>query len=90
MKGEFRKTDLNSVTSSRGFTVDLRFAGGIHYRDSASDLAIDAEWLLNPPRILLYRQRGGSVPDRRLDEVYSNVQNALEYLGHRVEIHLVG
>ncbi|WP_148664999.1 hypothetical protein [Sulfuricaulis limicola] len=84
MNHEFQKTGLNTVTSSQGFTVEVKFAGGVHYHDAIGDILIDSEWLVNPPRILLYRRRA-YVSDSRLNDVYANAQRALEYLGHRVE-----
>jgi hypothetical protein len=90
MSDEFQKTELNTVTSARGFSVEVMFAGGVQYRDSIGDVLIDSEWLVNPPRILLYRRRADDdVSDSRLNTVYSNAQRALEYLGHQVEIWLV-
>ncbi|MHB1530023.1 MAG: hypothetical protein ACYCXT_11465 [Acidiferrobacteraceae bacterium] len=84
MDAEFQKTGTNAVASAKGFTVEVKFAGGVEYRDSIGNVSIDTEWLVNPPRILVYRKRADE-SDSRLNEVYSNAQRALEFLGHRVE-----
>lgn len=84
MNVEFQKIGVNTAASTKGFTVEVKVAGGVEYRDSIGNVAIDTEWLVNPPRILIYRKRSDET-DAYLNEVYSNAQRALEFLGHRVE-----
>ena len=84
MGSEFQKTGVNTAASTQGFTVEVKFAGGVEYRDSVGTVSIDTEWLVNPSRILIYRKRSDET-DPRLNEVYSNAQRALEFLGYRVE-----
>jgi hypothetical protein len=84
MGAEFQKAGMNTVTSTKGFTVEVKFAGGVEYHDSIGSVSIDTEWLVNPPRILIYHKRSDAM-DPRLNEVYGNAQRALEFLGYRVE-----
>lgn len=86
MSQEFEKVGLNKVASEKGFTVEVRIAGGVIYRDRRGENHIDCEWLVNPPGIILY-ERGFESKDRPdVETIFSNVVRALEYLGHRVEI----
>ena len=84
MSAEFQKIGANTAASTKGFTVEVKFAGGVEYHDSVGNVSIDTEWLVNPPGILIYRKRSDEI-NPRLREVYSNAQRALEFLGHRVE-----
>lgn len=91
MDDEFTKTSANTVTSSKGFTVQVTIAHGVWYRDADSEKHISSEWLAKPPGIILYKgSRGNTGFDKmeqsRIDGIFSNVARALEYLGHRVEI----
>ena len=86
MKDELIKTSTNTVTSSKGFTVQVKPMGGVLYRESNSEIKIDSEWLVKPPRIILYKKGFDNMEKSRLDSIFSNVERALEYLGHRVEI----
>jgi hypothetical protein len=93
MSEEFKKSGLNTVTSTNGFTVEVKLAGGVLYRDSNGELEIDSEWLVKPPKlgIILYKgSRGNKGFDKmeqpRIDSIFCDAARALEYLGHRVEI----
>jgi hypothetical protein len=88
---EFQKTGANTVTSSKGFTVQVKPMGGILYHESDSEIEIDSEWLVKPPGIILYKGSPGNkgfnkMEQSHIDNIFSNVKRALEYLGHRVEI----
>jgi hypothetical protein len=83
---EFQKAGIDTVTSTKGFTVEIRFAGGIIYRDAAGRVDIDSEWLAKPLGIVLYKRGPSDIQGSRLDSVISNAVRALEYLGHRVEV----
>jgi hypothetical protein len=83
---EFHKDATNTVSSTNGFTVEVRFGGGVLYRDHDGEIPIDSEWLAEPHRILLYLPRcGGSTRDR-INRILPGVVRALEYLGHPVEL----
>jgi hypothetical protein len=91
MNTEFSKIEPNTAASANGFTVEAKFAGGVHYHDDKIDLHIDSEWLMNPFGILLYKSQFSvnklsNLPQTRIDEIFSNVIRGLEFLGHRVEI----
>ena len=86
MCGEFQKAGLNTVTSSKGFTVEVKLAGGVIYRDFNGETHIDSEWLVKPPRIILYKKGFDKIELSRVEGMFSNVARALEYLGHQVEI----
>ncbi len=91
MKDELTKADVNTVTSSKGFTVQVKPMGGILYRDAEGDKHISSEWLANPPGIILYKgarvTRGfDKMEQSRIDSIFFDVARALEHLGHRVEI----
>ena len=83
MSEEFKKTGLNIVTSTNGFTMEVKVAGGVVYRDNTGEYFISSEWLVEPPKlgIILYKME-----QSHIDNIFSNVKRALEYLGHRVEI----
>jgi hypothetical protein len=84
---EFKKIGVNTVTSSKGFTVQVKPMGVVLYRDANGEVEIDSEWLVKPPRILLYKNKKTfDMMDQSLfDSMFSNVARALEYLGHQVE-----
>ena len=91
MSEEFKKLGENTVTSSKGFTVEVKTAGGVLYRDGDSEVHIDSEWLVKPFRILLYKtspeDRGlAKMEQARADAVILNVTRALQHLGQQVEI----
>ena len=86
MSDEFTKTSVNTVTSSAGFTIQVKPMGGVLYRESNLEIEIDSEWLVKPPRILLYKKGFDNIDQSRVDSMFVNVSRALEYLGHRVEI----
>ena len=93
MSEEFQKTGTNTVTSSKGFTVEVSVAGGVLYRDASGERYISSEWLVKPPGlgIILYKgSRGNKGFDKmeqsRIDSIFSKVARALQYLGYRVEI----
>jgi hypothetical protein len=83
---EFKKTAVNTVTSANGFTVEVKFAGGVLYRDNQGETRIDSEWLVKPHRILLYKRGFEKVTRARVDSIFSNAARALEYMGHPVEV----
>ena len=87
---EFQKTGPNTVASIQGFTVEVKFAGGVLYRHNDTEVIIDSEWLANPPGIILYERSPGNKGMDNMDQaqvarIFSNVARALKYLGHRVE-----
>jgi len=86
MSEEFTKTGVNTVVSSKGFTVQVKPMGGVLYCESEREIKIDSEWLVKPPRILLYKAGFGKMEQSRIDIIFSNVAKALQYLGHQVEI----
>jgi hypothetical protein len=93
MNDEFQKTGTNTVTGRNGFVVEAKLAGGVLYRDSNGEIEIDSEWLVKPPKlgIILYKGSPGNrgldkLERSRVDNIFSNVARALEYLGHPVEI----
>ena len=40
---EFQKTGPNTVASVQGFTVEVKFAGGVLYRHNDTEVIIDSE-----------------------------------------------
>jgi hypothetical protein len=86
MEDEFTKISTNIVTSSKGFTVQIKPMGGVLYSESDREVKIDSEWLVKPPGIILYKKGFDKMEQSRIDSIFSNVTRALEYLGHRVEI----
>lgn len=87
MTDEFRKTGLNTVTSSEGFSVEANITGGVLYRDTQGDeVRIDSEWRVRPHGILLYTRGLKRLSPVALDKLLANVTRGLEYLGHPVEI----
>jgi hypothetical protein len=86
MSEEFTKEGVNTAVSSKGFTVHVKPMGGVLYRESDDEIKIDSEWLVKPPGILLYKAGFDKMERSHIDNMFSNVAKALEYLGHRVEI----
>ena len=85
MNEEFKKQGVNIAISSKGFTVQVKPMGGVLYIDGEGETRIDSEWLVKPPRILLYKA-GFKMDQSYVENMFSNVARALEYLGHKVEI----
>jgi hypothetical protein len=88
---EFQKTGPNTVASTRGFTVEVKFGGGVIYRHGDAEVTIDSEWLAKPPGIILYKRSPANkgldnMDQGRVDSIFSDVARALMYLGHRVEM----
>jgi len=77
---------VNTVTGANGFTVDFKFAGGVLYRDGKGEVRIDSEWLVNSHRVILYKRRFEKMSGAFMDNMFSNVVRALEYMGHPVEV----
>jgi hypothetical protein len=78
MNEEFRKTGTNTVTSTKGFTVEVQ-------------AEIDSEWVVKPAGIILYKGSFGNkgfseIGQSQIDDIFSNTARALEHLGHRVEV----
>jgi hypothetical protein len=82
---EFKRTGVNAVTSSTGFTVEARFAE-IIYDDEGGHVEIYAEWGGAPTEVILYKHGLKDLAVSRVDTILSNVTRALKYLGHRVEV----
>jgi hypothetical protein len=85
MSEEFTKIGVNKAVNSKGFSVQIKPMGGILYCDADGDTSIDSEWLVKPPRILLYKMNF-EMEQSRVENMFSNVVKALEFLGHKVEI----
>lgn len=85
MNEEFTKHGVNKAISLKGFTVMVKPMGGVLYVDNKRETQIDSEWLVKPPRILLYKA-GFKMDQPYVENMFSNVVRALEYLGHRVEV----
>jgi hypothetical protein len=91
MSEEFKSISANTVTSSKGFTVQVTIARGVLYRDADGEKHISSEWLANPAGIILYKGACGNtgfgeMEQSRIDSMFFDVARALEHLGHRVEI----
>jgi hypothetical protein len=86
MTEELQKTGANTVTSTDGFTVEVKYAGGVLYRDGKGEAHINSEWLVKPHRILLYKRGFEEMAGARVESIFSNVTRALEYMDHPVEI----
>jgi rRNA maturation protein Rpf1 len=85
MDDEFKRTGVNTAVSSRGFTVEARFAE-VAYDDDAGYVEIYAEWGGAPTEVILYKRSLKSMSASRVKTVISNVTRALKYLGHRVDV----
>ena len=86
MSEKFKRVGVNIAVSSKGFTVQVKPMGGVLYRKADNEIEIDSEWLVKPPRILLYKAGFDQLEPSRVDSMFSDVARALEYLGHKVEI----
>jgi hypothetical protein len=88
MNVEFTKTGPNRVSSAKGFTVTFHPQGGVDYADVGTSVRVDTELLVKPLMLRLYRESKslGGMTNTRADEILHNIQRALEYLGHPVEI----
>ena len=61
MNNDFSKSGSNSAISAEGFSVEVKFAGGVLYRDALGEISIDTEWRQKPSfGMLIYAtiQRG--------------------------------
>lgn len=87
MTDEFQTVKPGTVTSTKGFTVGGTY-GALIYEDASGRMRIGTELLVNPYRLLVYRDSPGlrDATRARQDEVLSNMKRALEYMGHSVEI----
>ena len=90
MNQEFTKTD-KIIVSSKGFTVEVKIAGGILYRDSTGEFEMDSEWLVKPAGIILYKGSRGNkgfekIEQSRADAIFSDVARALEFMGYKAQI----
>jgi hypothetical protein len=92
MNQEFTKTD-KIITSSKGFTVEVKIAGGILYTDGEGKKYISSEWLAKPPGlgIILYKGSRGSkgfdkMEESQIDSIFSNTIRALKCFGYEAEI----
>ncbi len=91
MDDEFTKTGVNTVASSQGFAVEVKFLGGLCYCDDRNKVKIDSEWLVNPDRFLIHKPTIGdkgfeTMDQSRIDAMLDNVVRALQFLGYQVEI----
>jgi hypothetical protein len=89
MTNQFQRLSRNSVLSSRGFKVTLHLHGGVDYSDGDGDVRVDSEILVEPSyAILLYPRSRGliGIPQPRADQIVRDITEALDYLGHQVEI----
>jgi hypothetical protein len=90
MNGEFQKTG-RVISSSKGFTVELKIAGGIVYSDANGPKNISSEWMAKPPGIILYKGARGNkgfenMKQLEIDSIFLNVKKALENFDYKVEI----
>jgi hypothetical protein len=90
MNEEFQQND-RVITSSKGFAVEVKIAGGVLYRDSTGEFKIDSEWLVKPPGIILYKGSRGNkgfekIEQSRVDAIFSDVARALEFMGYKAQI----
>jgi hypothetical protein len=86
MTEEFRKIGPTTITSTAGFTVEVKFPGGIVYRDDQGETHIDSEWLGEPNRLLLYKSSVEKLAPDRVGSIISNVARAVEYMGYPVVV----
>jgi hypothetical protein len=86
MSDEFQKTKLNTVASDKGFTVEVKFAGGVLYRDADGEVLTDSGWLVNPHRIVLYMPRRDQMAQDRFQQILPNLKRALNFMGHPPEV----
>jgi hypothetical protein len=86
MLTEFRKTELSTASSNKGFEVKVEFGGGVLYKDENYNVRISSEWLVSPHRMLIYLSSFRTIERCRREEVFSNLRRAVEFLGHPVEL----
>jgi len=90
MNEEFKKSGINTVTSSDGFVVEVKFTGGVFYRDREREVYVDSEWTTKPHGILLYRTSNDNkglsgLTNPQIDAIFIKLIRALQFLGHRAE-----
>jgi hypothetical protein len=92
MSQEFQKNG-RVISSSKGFTVELRIAGGISYSDANGQKYISSEWLVKPLGIgiILYKGDPGNtgfeeMDKARIDRIFSDIARALEHFGYQPEV----
>jgi len=83
---QFQKVGPNKVSSPAGFAVEAPIGGGVFYEDASGPLEIDSEWLANPPGMILYAKHRDPLQQARLEKALRKIVDALEFLGHRVEV----
>src|SRR5205823_14131760 len=88
---EFQKTGPNTVASVQGFTVEVKFAGGVLYRHNDTEVIIDSECLAYPPGIILYERSPGNqgtdnMHQAQVARIFSHVARALKNLGHKLRM----
>jgi hypothetical protein len=88
MSKELTKVGPNRVTSTKGFTVTFHPQGGVDFSDDSGTVRVDTEWHVRPPMLRLYRESRSlkGMSQARAAEILDNIQMALMYLGHPVEI----
>jgi hypothetical protein len=82
MVQEFSEPKQNLV----GFFLELRVGGGLVFRDSQGSVTIDSEWLVNPPRMLIYRRNLDRSNMSRAEDVLKKVARALRFKGIQAEV----
>jgi hypothetical protein len=88
MNEKFDKLGPNRVSSVEGFTVALDIMGGVEYSDATGTRNVDSETLNTwPYSIALYTESMGlkGMPASRVEQILSNITEALEYLGYAVK-----
>ena len=90
MDSEFQKNG-RTVTSSKGFAIEIKAVGGILYRDPRGQFEIDTEWLVKPPGIILYKGSLGNkgfekMEQSQIDGIFFNAARAVEFFGYHSEI----
>ena len=81
------------MTSSKGFAIEVKPAGGVLYRDADGEKHISSEWLVKPPGlgIILYKGSRGckgfeKMEQSRVDAIFSDIARALEFMDYKVEM----
>ena len=86
MTEEFSEDKINTIESNAGFVVELKFGGGIIFKDSRGSMAIDGEWLVNPRRMVVYSRKLDKFGSEYVSEVLDKVVRALRFKGIESEI----
>jgi hypothetical protein len=92
MSDEFTKTAKNAVVSKEGFSVEVKFAGGVVYREGDEEISIDTEWLVKPAfGMVIYKDshanKGLEGKDQaQTDAVFDKIIRALQFMGYRIEV----